>query len=101
MDYQVFLVSRIGGFVSGDARTIKLLGLGMAAAVLLDAFVIPMLVVPALMHRLGVANWWIRAGSTGSCRASRSRAWRSTPTSRPRLPSRRTFPVATACASFG
>jgi RND superfamily putative drug exporter len=35
------------------------MGLGMAAAVLLDAFVIRMLIVPAIMHRIGAANWWL------------------------------------------
>ncbi len=55
------MVFVFGAFVGGDARTIKLMGLGMAAAVLLDAFVIRMLIVPALMHRLGRANWWLPA----------------------------------------
>ena len=35
------------------------MGLGMASAVLLDAFVIRMLIVPAVMHRIGPANWWL------------------------------------------
>jgi RND superfamily putative drug exporter len=53
------MVFVFGAFVMGDSRTIKLMGLGMAAAVLMDAFVIRMLVVPALMHRIGPANWWL------------------------------------------
>ena len=53
------MVFVFGAFVTGDSRTIKLVGLGMAAAVLLDAFVIRMLVVPAIMHRIGPANWWL------------------------------------------
>ncbi len=53
------MVFVFGAFVFGDSRTIKLLGLGMAAAVLLDAFVIRMLIVPAIMHRIGPANWWL------------------------------------------
>lgn len=53
------MVFVFGSFVTGDSRTIKLLGLGMAAAVLLDAFIIRMLVVPALMHRIGPAMWWL------------------------------------------
>ena len=53
------MVFVFGAFVLGDARTIKLMGLGMAAAVLLDAFVIRLLIVPALMQRLGRANWWL------------------------------------------
>jgi RND superfamily putative drug exporter len=53
------MVFVFGAFITGDSRTIKLMGLGMAAAVLLDAFVIRMLVVPAIMHRIGKANWWL------------------------------------------
>ena len=53
------MVFVFGAFVFGDSRTIKLLGLGMATAVLLDAFVIRMLIVPAAMHRIGAANWWL------------------------------------------
>ncbi len=46
-------------FVLGDDRTIKLFGLGLGAAVLIDAFVIRILLVPGLMHLLGKANWWL------------------------------------------
>ena len=53
------MVFVFGAFVFGDSRTIKLMGLGMAAAVLLDAFVIRMVIVPALMHRIGPASWWL------------------------------------------
>jgi putative drug exporter of the RND superfamily len=34
-------------------------GLGLAAAVLLDAFLLRTLLVPALMHLAGRANWWL------------------------------------------
>jgi RND superfamily putative drug exporter len=34
-------------------------GLGLAAAVLLDAFLLRTLLVPALMHLSGRANWWL------------------------------------------
>jgi RND superfamily putative drug exporter len=37
---------------------LKELGLGAAVAVLLDAFVVRGLLVPALMRLLGGANWW-------------------------------------------
>ena len=53
------MVFVFGAFVLGDSRTVKLMGLGMASAVLLDAFVIRMLIVPAVMHRIGPANWWL------------------------------------------
>ena len=34
-------------------------GLGLAAAVLLDAFLLRTILVPALMHLSGRANWWL------------------------------------------
>ena len=39
-------------------RTIKLIGLGMATAILVDALVIRTVLVPAVMHTLGKANWY-------------------------------------------
>jgi putative drug exporter of the RND superfamily len=39
-------------------RTIKLIGLGMASAILLDALVVRTVLVPAVMHSLGRANWY-------------------------------------------
>jgi RND superfamily putative drug exporter len=39
-------------------RTIKLIGLGMATAILVDALIIRTVLVPALMHSMGKANWY-------------------------------------------
>jgi hypothetical protein len=36
-----------------------LLGIGMATAVLVDATIVRMVLVPALMQLLGRANWWM------------------------------------------
>ncbi|ABW15071.1 MMPL domain protein [Parafrankia sp. EAN1pec] len=49
-------------FILGDDRVIKLFGLGLALAILLDAFVIRTILVPALMHLFGRANWWLPKG---------------------------------------
>jgi RND superfamily putative drug exporter len=38
-------------------RTIKMIGLGMAAAVIVDALLVRTVLVPALMHALGKTNW--------------------------------------------
>ncbi|WP_239313711.1 MMPL family transporter, partial [Frankia sp. Cj3] len=46
-------------FTLADDRVIKLFGLGLAVAVLIDAFVVRALLVPALMHLFGPANWWL------------------------------------------
>ncbi len=46
-------------FALGDDRQLKLFGLGLAVAVLIDATVIRMVLVPATMELLGDRNWWI------------------------------------------
>jgi RND superfamily putative drug exporter len=42
-------------------RTIKMIGLGMAAAVLIDALLVRTVLVPAVMHTLGTTNWRLPA----------------------------------------
>jgi putative drug exporter of the RND superfamily len=46
-------------FVFGGQRTIAEFGVGLAAAVTIDAFVLRTVLVPALMHLFGKANWWL------------------------------------------
>jgi putative drug exporter of the RND superfamily len=46
------------GFAAGELLTIKEVGLGMAIAVVLDATVVRMLLVPATMKLMGRCNWW-------------------------------------------
>ena len=48
-------------FVIGDVRVLKVFGLGLAVAVLVDATIVRMVLVPATMELLGKANWWIPA----------------------------------------
>jgi putative drug exporter of the RND superfamily len=43
-------------------RIISEFGVGLASAVLLDAFILRTVLVPALMHRIGPANWWLPKG---------------------------------------
>ncbi len=50
-----------GAFVLGDDRSLKLFGFGLAIAVLLDATVVRMVLVPATMELLGDRNWWLPA----------------------------------------
>jgi RND superfamily putative drug exporter len=47
-----------GSFVLGGERVIKEFGLGLAGGILVDAAVIRMTVVPAVMTLTGKANWW-------------------------------------------
>ncbi|MCL1693937.1 MAG: MMPL family transporter [Actinomycetia bacterium] len=55
----LIMVFVFGSFMLEDLRTIKILGLGLAVAVAIDATVIRMLLVPATMKLLGDKNWWI------------------------------------------
>ena len=55
----LIMVFVFGSFMLEDLRTVKILGLGLAAAVAIDATVIRMLLVPATMQLLGDKNWWI------------------------------------------
>ncbi|MFF2655543.1 MMPL family transporter [Streptomyces sp. NPDC058045] len=57
----VIMISVFLAFVLSGDRVIAMFGIGLAAAVALDAFVLRTLLVPALMHLLGGANWWLPA----------------------------------------
>jgi RND superfamily putative drug exporter len=46
-------------FVGSPVPSLKMLGLGLATAILIDAAVIRMVLVPAAMALLGDANWWL------------------------------------------
>jgi putative drug exporter of the RND superfamily len=47
-----------GAFMLNDEVVLKLAGLGLASAVLIDATVVRMVLVPATMELLGERNWW-------------------------------------------
>ncbi len=53
------MVVVFGSFLLEPTRVIRLFGLGLAVAVLLDATIVRMLLVPATMELLGDRNWWI------------------------------------------
>jgi RND superfamily putative drug exporter len=54
------MVCVFGSFVIGDpVRILCIFGLGLAVAVLVDATVVRMVLVPAVMQLLGPANWWL------------------------------------------
>jgi len=55
------MVVVFAAFTLTTDRTIKMIGLGMAAAIALDALVVRTLLVPAVMHTLGRANWYLPA----------------------------------------
>ncbi|MDX3230390.1 MMPL family transporter [Streptomyces sp. ME19-01-6] len=53
------MVCVFGSFVFGGMRVISEFGVSLAVAVAVDALLIRMIVVPALMHLGGKANWWL------------------------------------------
>ncbi len=55
------MVVVFGSFVFEDDRIVKLFGMGLAVAILLDATLVRMLLVPATMELLGERNWWLPA----------------------------------------
>ncbi|MGW8567356.1 MMPL family transporter [Isoptericola sp. NPDC055881] len=55
----IIMISVFGGFVFSESAMIRPIGFALAFGVLVDAFVVRMLVVPALMHLLGDAAWWL------------------------------------------
>ncbi|MCU4186075.1 MMPL family transporter [Acidiferrimicrobium sp. IK] len=46
-------------FALGDNVIIKQFGIGLAGAIIIDAFVVRTVLVPALMHLFGPRNWWL------------------------------------------
>jgi RND superfamily putative drug exporter len=53
------MVAVFAAFVPSPEVFLKVIGVGMAAAIAIDATVVRMLLVPAIMHLLGRANWWL------------------------------------------
>ncbi len=53
------MIAVFAGFIFSDSATIRPIGFGLAFGVLLDAFIVRMLLIPAAMHLLGNGAWWI------------------------------------------
>ena len=54
----LILAVTFGAFASSEVSIMKMLGFGIALAILLDATVVRALLVPALMRLMGSLNWW-------------------------------------------
>jgi RND superfamily putative drug exporter len=54
----LILAVTFGAFASSDVSIMKMLGIGIAFAILLDATLVRGLLVPAIMRLLGGVNWW-------------------------------------------
>ncbi|MEC5185578.1 RND superfamily putative drug exporter [Cryobacterium sp. MP_3.1] len=55
----LIMASVFSGFVFSNSVMIQSIGFGLAIGVLLDAFVVRLLIIPAVMHLLGDAAWWL------------------------------------------
>ncbi|WP_203137171.1 MMPL family transporter [Microbacterium sp. JZ31] len=55
----LIMVAVFGGFITSESVIIKSMGLGLAVGVLFDAFVVRMLLMPAVMHLIGRSAWWL------------------------------------------
>src|SRR6185312_6148484 len=53
------MVAVFAAFVPSPDVILKVIGVGMASAIFIDATVVRLLLVPAVMHLLGRANWWM------------------------------------------
>jgi RND superfamily putative drug exporter len=53
------MIAVFAAFVPSPDVVLKVIGVGMAAAILVDATVVRMLLVPSVMHLLGRATWWM------------------------------------------
>ena len=55
------MICVFGAFILSGQQAVGEFGLGLGVAVLLDALILRTVLVPALMHLLGRANWWLPA----------------------------------------
>ncbi|HEY8886155.1 MAG TPA: MMPL family transporter [Candidatus Microsaccharimonas sp.] len=55
----IIMVSVFAGFITNHDATIQSIGFGLAVGILVDAFLVRMTIVPAVMTLLGNAAWWI------------------------------------------
>ncbi|MFF8606825.1 MMPL family transporter [Streptomyces sp. NPDC015346] len=55
----IIMASVFSGFIMEDNDFVKMIGFGLATAVLFDAFVVRMAIVPALFALLGRSAWWL------------------------------------------
>jgi putative drug exporter of the RND superfamily len=57
----VIMIAVFGAFAIGNERALAMMGVGFASAIFIDAFIIRLLLLPAVMHLAGPAMWWMPA----------------------------------------
>ncbi|MEU4504874.1 MMPL family transporter [Streptomyces sp. NPDC024089] len=55
----LIMIAVFAGFVGSDEQMVKTIGFGLAAAVFIDAFVVRMTLVPAVLALMGDKAWWL------------------------------------------
>lgn len=55
----IIMISVFGGFVTNHEAVIQSIGFGLAVGILIDAFIVRMTIVPAVMSLMGDAAWWL------------------------------------------
>jgi RND superfamily putative drug exporter len=55
----IIMITVFGGFAFSESTTIRPIGFGLAAGVLFDAFLVRLVLIPAIMTLIGKAAWWI------------------------------------------
>ncbi|MGP3989512.1 MMPL family transporter [Streptomyces sp. 3N207] len=55
----IIMISVFAGFIGSSESMIKMMGFGLAIAILFDAFVVRMAIVPAVLALLGRRAWWL------------------------------------------
>ncbi|WP_431780804.1 MMPL family transporter [Streptomyces chumphonensis] len=55
----VIMISVFAGFIGAGDSMVKMMGFGLAVAILFDAFVVRMAIVPAVLALLGDKAWWL------------------------------------------
>ncbi|GAA2546756.1 MULTISPECIES: MMPL family transporter [Streptomyces] len=55
----VIMIAVFSGFIGSSESMVKMIGFGLAIAVLFDAFVVRMAIVPAVLALLGTKAWWL------------------------------------------
>jgi putative drug exporter of the RND superfamily len=55
----IIMIAVFGAFALGNERVLAMLGVGFASAIFIDAFIIRLLLLPAVMHLGGPAMWWM------------------------------------------
>jgi RND superfamily putative drug exporter len=55
----IIMITVFGGFAFSESTTIRPIGFGLAVGVLFDAFLVRLVLIPAIMALIGKAAWWI------------------------------------------